>query len=71
MFKIGEKFNIDVFKINESQYIASFVVGGSMKKLFYQLIMSMIIFSQYFFFSIDIALWKSVGLPRIAYIVIH
>ena len=38
-----------LIKINESRYIASFAVSGSIKKLFSPLIMSIFIFSQYFF----------------------
>ena len=38
-----------LIKINESRYIASFAVGGSIKKLFSPLIKSIFIFFQYFF----------------------
>ena len=64
------KFNSYViFKVNEPQNIALFVVSEFIKKLS-QLIVSIFILSQYFF-SIDFARWKSVGLHHIAYIVIH
>ena len=45
------EYELQVFfivKVNESQYIALFVVSGSIKRLS-QLIMSIFIFSQYFF----------------------
>ena len=57
-------------KINESHYIALFVVSGSIKKFFSMNCVN-INFSQsvlkYLFFN----KFKSVGLPHIAYIVIH
>ena len=69
-YVIELKFNSYViFKVNESQNIALFVVSESIKKLS-QLIVSIFILSQYFF-SIDFARWKSVGLHYIAHIVIH
>ena len=51
-------------KVNKSRYIALSVVSGSIKKLFFQLIVPMFIFSKYFF-SLDFAPWKSVGLPTL------
>ena len=56
-------------KINDSGYIALFVVSESIKKLFS--IDHIIIYLFSIFFSIDSARWKSVGLPRIAYFVVH
>ena len=56
-------------KINESLYIALFVVSQSIKKLFSIDYVKIYLFS--IFSSIDFAMWKSVGLPHIAYIVIH
>ena len=59
-----------LLRINEARYIALFMVSGSIKN-FSQFIVSIFIFSQYFF-SIDFARWKSVGLPHVACIfVIH
>ena len=51
-----------------SQYIALFVVSGSIKELFLTGYISIYLFS---FFSIVFAWWKSVGLRHIAYIVIQ
>ena len=51
-------------KVNKSRYIALSVVSGSIKKLFFQLIVPMFIFCKYFF-SLDFAPWKSVGLPTL------
>ena len=82
-------------KVNESRYIALFVVSGSIKKLvlidfvntylfsiFFSIVfVNIYLFSIFFqdflpynfsiFFSKEFARWKSVGLPHIAYIVIH
>ena len=58
-----------VLKINESQYIALFVVSGSIKKLSSSDYVNIYLFS--IFSSIDFARWKSVVLPHIVYIVIH
>ena len=57
------------FKINESRYVALFVVSGSIKKF-----LSLDYANTYLFlifFSIDFDGWKSVGLLYITYIVIH
>ena len=56
-------------KLNESRYIALFVVSGSIKKLFSIDCVNIYLFS--IFFSIDFSGWKSVGLPHTAYNVIH
>ena len=74
------KVSIYLLKVNESRYIALFVVSGSMKKLFSidcvniyfsksVVLANIYIFS--IFFSIDFTRWKIVRLPHIAYIVIH
>ena len=69
-------------KVNESRYIALFVVSGSIKKTFSIDFAIIYFFSIFFskafaniyifliFFSIDFARWKSGGLPHIAYIMI-
>ena len=60
-------------KVNKSQYIALFVVNRSIKKLFSVNYVN-IYFSQStvnYFFLIFFNRVKSVGLPHIAYIVIH
>ena len=62
-----EKYNL---KNNESQGISLFVVSESIKKLFSNDYVNIYIFS-IFFFAIDFSGWESVGLPHIAYIVIH
>ena len=69
--RLNVKINIQyiTFKINESRYVALFAVSGSIKKLFSIDYVNAYLFS--IFFSIDFSQWKSVGLPRIAYIVIH
>ena len=61
-----EKYNL---KNNESQ-VFHYLWSANLSKSFSQMIMSIFIFSQYFF-SIDFSGWESVGLPHIAYIVIH
>ena len=56
-------------EINELRYIALSVVCRSIEKLF-----SIVYVNIYFFldsFSIEFVRWKIVGLPHIAYIVIH
>ena len=70
-------------KVNESRYIALFVVSGSIKKLslidfvnaYFSSIFFSIVFAKFYifliFFSKEFAPRKSVGLPHIAYIVIH
>ena len=55
-------------KVNESWYIALFVVSRSIKKLFSIDYDDIYLFSIYF--PIDFAWWKSVELTHIAYIVI-
>ena len=60
---------INLLKVNESRYIALFVVSGSIKKLFSFDYVNIYLFSK--LFSIDFVQWKSVGLPRIPYVVIH
>ena len=67
-----------LIKINESRYIGLFMVSGSIKKLFsiiniyfYQSIVFANDYLFSIFFLIDFAQWKSLGLPHIAYIVIH
>ena len=57
---------IFIFKINESWYIALFLVNRSIEKLFS---IDVNIFFFLNIFSIDIAWWKSVELTHIAYIV--
>ena len=54
-------------QVNESGYIALFVVSRSIKKLFSIDYVNIYFFS--IFFSIDFALWKIVGLTQIAYII--
>ena len=66
LFALGFLFFL---KINESRYIALFVFSGSIKKLFAIDYVNIYLFS--IFFSIDFTGWKSVGLPHVAYIVIH
>ena len=56
-------------KVNEPRYIALFVVRGSIKKLSPIDHLNIHLFS--IFFSIDLAWWLSVGLPHIAFILIH
>ena len=75
--------NYDFLKVNESRYTVLVVVSGSIKKLFSIDFVNISLFSIFFsiafvniylfsiFFSTDFDRWKSVGLPRIAYIVIH
>ena len=53
-----------------SHVILHYLRSADLSKSFSELIVSIFIFSQYFF-SIDFVQWKSVGLPRITYIVIH
>ena len=60
---------INLLNVNESRYIALFVVSGSIKKLFSFDYVNIYLFSM--LFSIDIVRWKSVGLPHIPYVVIH
>ena len=67
-FKIVESLQC-ILKINESRYIALFMVDGSIKKRFSTDYVNIYLFS--IFVSIDFAQWKSVGLPHIDYIVIH
>ena len=55
-------------KVNESWYIALFVVSRSIKKLFSIDYDDIYLFPIYF--SIDFGRWKSVELTHIAYIVI-
>ena len=57
------------FKINESRYIALFVVSESLTNLLSIDYANIDLFS--IFFSINFARWKSVGLSHIAYIVIY
>ena len=57
------------FKINESRYIALFVVSGSIKTLLSIDYVNIYLFS--IDFSIDFSWWKSVEVPRIRYIVIR
>ena len=61
--------SVDLFKINESQHVVLFAVSGSIEKRFSVDCVNINLFS--IFFSIDFARWKSVGLPRFAYIGIH
>ena len=56
-------------KVNESWYIALFLVNGSIKKFFS--IDNVNIYLLSISFSIDFACWKSVGLSHIAYVVIQ
>ena len=58
-----------VIKINESRYIALFVVSGFIKKLFTNAYVNIYLFK--IFFAINFTQWKSVVLLHIAYIVIH
>ena len=62
----------DILKINDLWYITT-LWSAELSKSFSQLIMSIFIFSQYFFQQIlkSVNDWKSVGLPHIAYIMIH
>ena len=65
-----------VIKINESRYIASFLVSGSSKYFFsnaniYLNIDNANIYLFSIFFSIDFSRWKSMGLHYIACIVIQ
>ena len=53
-------------KVNESRYIALFLVSGSIKKLVSIDYLNTYIFS--IFCSINFARWESVGLPHSAYI---
>ena len=55
--------------MDESLYIALFVVSGFIKYLFLIDYVNIYLFSVAF--SIDFPQWKSVGLPHIAYIVIY
>ena len=55
--------------MNESRYIALFVISGFIKKLFLIDYENIYLFP--LFFSIDFSRWRSVGLPHIAYVVIH
>ena len=54
-------------KVNEPRYIALFELSGYITTLFSTDCVNIYLFSTCF--SIDFARWKSVGLPRIAYIV--
>ena len=79
--KINEKFDfyfmelvskdtlLNIFKDNESPNISLFVVSGSIGKLFAIGYVSIYIFSIHC--STDFPRRKNVGLPQIAYIVIH
>ena len=60
---------ISEIKVNESRDFAFFVSSGSIKKLFSIDCVNIYLFSM--FFSKEFARWKSVGIPHIAYIVIH
>ena len=48
-----------------------YLCSQDLSKGFFQLTVSIFIFSQYFCQSIDFAWWKSVELPHIAYIMIN
>ena len=61
-------FKLKSVNINESQYLASFVISGS-KQAFLNLLCQYLSFFNTF--STDFARWKSVGLPHVVYIVIH
>ena len=60
------------FKMNDCMYQSECIISGQQiyQKAFSQLIMSIFIFFP-IFSCIDFAYWKSVGLPHMAYIVIH
>ena len=66
-----------LIKVNESRYIALFVVSGYIKKIFLMDCVNIYLFSLFFkivfaniyvfsiFFSKEFARWKSVGLPTL------
>ena len=62
-------FKQKMLKVNESRYIALFLVRESIKKFFSIDCVKIDLFL--IFFSIYFALPKRLGLPHIAYIVIH
>ena len=71
-FSIYERFFIFItaqFKVNESRYIALFAFSWSIKKLFSIDCVNTYLFS--IFFSIYFTRWERMGLPHIAYIIIH
>ena len=57
------------FKVNESWYIVLFVFRGATRKLFSIDYVNIYFYS--IFPSIDLALWRGVELPHMAYIVNH
>ena len=57
-------------KVKSRFIILHYLWSADLSTSFSQLIVSIFIFPQHFF-SIDFAQWKSVGLPHIAYTVIH
>ena len=71
-FSIYERFFIFItaqFKVNESRYIALFAFSLSIKKLFSIDCVNTYLFS--ISFSIYFTRWERMGLPHIAYIIVH